>query len=176
MTKQIPLTQGKVALVDDADFEDVSRFNWHAHKGRKGNWYARRAILKIEEPDPKKRRNRISLHRHLLGNVDGEIDHKNRDGLDNRRTNLRVATRELNAINTGAYATKRGTTYRGVQYCHSRSNLTRRWIVRFESKGRKFFLGYHATAEDAAHAYDAKARELFGEFAYLNFPDQGATV
>lgn len=91
--KLIPLTQGKFATVDEDDFERVNQFKWYACFQR-GRWYALRMIRTGEYRKP------TSMHGFILGSKGGrEIDHKSRNGLDNRRQNLRFATRSLNNAN-----------------------------------------------------------------------------
>ena len=95
MSRKIPLTRGKVALVDDADYEWLSQWNWYAHCAGK-NWYAARKRQHADGPGP----NLIWMHRAILGVSSSlQADHISGDGLDNRRINLRLATYTLNARN-----------------------------------------------------------------------------
>jgi len=99
-----------------------------------------------------------------------QIDHRNRDSLDDRWSNLRAATRSQNQGNRGLIrGVQRQTTsgYKGV-YC-SKQQLRKRWIAQIRSK----YIGCFFTAEEAARAYDIEARKLYGEFAALNFPREG---
>lgn len=150
--KQIPLTRGQFALVDDADFEMLSQWRWTATPSQHG-WRAyRRSNGKT-----------LYMHVQIMGFPKSEVDHRNRNGLDNRRDNLRLATRQQQAANSDW---KRPHNYRGI---FPKQN---RWIARitFESKGH--YLGCFRTAIDAAKAYDQAALKFFGEFAVLNFPKQ----
>jgi hypothetical protein len=165
--REIPLTQGKTALVDDADYDDVARFKWMAHKGRGKTWYARRAVH-VSERERLNGRRWISMHRYLLSHVptkSTEIDHKNRDGLDNQRTNLRVGNRSLNQVNSGP-SSRNKLGLKGVS-----QNRQGRPYAQIGHGATRLFLGRFGTPEEAARAYDLKARELYGEFAYLNFPE-----
>jgi hypothetical protein len=166
--KEIPLTQGKVALVDDSDYERVSVLMWRAQWDGH-NWYARHG---------KPRRGPVGLvfmHRFILGLTSGDqdVDHINGNGLDNRRNNLRIATQKQNSRNRRIPITNR-TGFKGVQvnrYC-KRTQMP--YLATIKVNGKRIWMGPFATAEEAAHAYDAKARELFGEFARCNFSEVAA--
>jgi AP2 domain. len=164
--REILLTNNKIALVDDGDFETLSRFKWTAYKKR-STWYAHRTVH-ASERELLGGRKSISMHRFLLSHLPTkgiEIDHKNRNGLDNQRENLRVATRSLNQMNCGPYKGNK-SGYKGVSW-----RQKGRVIAQIYINTRRVYLGRFDTPEQAARAYDAKAKELFGEFAYLNFPE-----
>jgi hypothetical protein len=146
--KKIKLTQNKFAVVDDADFELVSKFKWCAHKeGHK--FYAVTNIGKIQ----------IRMHQVVLGRG---VDHKNDDGLDNRRENLRICNQSQNNANRRKF---NGTSkFKGVYYHRARN----KWQAGIKFEGRYFYLGIFEKEKDAANAYNEKARELFGEFAKMN--------
>lgn len=153
--KAIKLTRAKVAIVDDEDFPVVSRFRWFAHfNGRK--WYAMRETAGQV----------IRMHRLILGaDCDGKfVDHRNGDGLDNRRSNLRAATKSQNAVNRGARSnSKHGLV--GISFDKRR----KKWEAAVSPSGKKIHLGRFATKEEAARAYDSAALHHYGEFARLNF-------
>lgn len=157
----IPLTQGKVAIVDLEDYDRLSQFKWHAFKGRSG-WYARRGLND---------RTWEWMHRFLAGAVKGQkVDHQNGDGLDNRRDNLRFTTNTLNNANRSR-SKRTAFPYKGVRIIsRAKPTTPRPWGAYIRNEGKKIYLGTYRTAEDAARAYDEKARELFGEFACVNFP------
>lgn len=156
MTKSIPLTQGKVALVDDQDYERVSAFKWHFIKG----YAARNGRVEA-------RRKYIYMHREILDVPDGiEVDHRNRNGVDNRRCNLRIATSSQNKMNEGKRKDN-ASGYRGV-YLHHASG---KWVAGIQVNKRRFHLGYFDSAEQAARAYDRAAYDLCGDFAATNFQD-----
>lgn len=150
--KYINLTQGKQAIIDDEDFERVNQYKWYAYKVKKSlTFYARRSS----------RGHTIHLHRFILNIIDNKIrlDHKNRNGLDNRKENLRIADQSQNMIN---YVRKNKTGYRGVS---QRGNT---YFANLEIKGKDIFLGNFKTAQEAALAYNRGAIKHFGEFAILN--------
>lgn len=161
--KEIPLTKGKVAIVDDEDFDRVSAFKWQACESEKGGWYACRTAYNTITNRPM-----VYLHRFILGSPKSHVDHRNRNGLDNRRKNLRIASRSQNQANV---TLRRDNTlgYKGV--------VLRRggWGAQIRHQGSRQWLGVHPTKETAARAYDTKALELFGEFACLNFPVKETT-
>lgn len=153
--KKIPLTQGLYALVDDEDFEMLNQHNWSATRNKKV-WYAMR-----KQGTPTGRRS-IKMHQMLFpGAV--EIDHKNRDGLDNRRCNLRPATGSQNMANRGMM--KNNTSgYVGVSP-HRQSG---KWRAVIRCLGRYESLGLFYDPKEAAKVYNERAKKLFGTFAHLN--------
>lgn len=151
--KTIPLAHGKVALVDDEDFERVNQFKWYADKPRY-IWYAVR----------REGRTKIKLHQFIFPGYK-LIDHKNRDGLDCRKENLRPATNSQNAANMRIHQGA-SSCFRGVSW-HSPLKL---WRTQICYEKIRLHLGYYEFEEDAAHVYDYAARIYFGEFARINFP------
>lgn len=163
MTKYIPLQgklgQGKFAIVDDEDYEFLTQWNWSFYGG-----YAARTTT-IKDVGYK----RIMMHHYLLPPKDGFLpDHKNRNRLDNQRHNLRYATFQQNISNKGARS-KSG--YKGVTI-HPTKSQGNRYHASLFSRGVRYWLGVFDNPEDAARAYDRKAQEVFGEFAYLNLPEE----
>lgn len=160
---KIPLSQGKVALVDDEDAH-FAEHRWYAHRGTTGGWYAKRTA-----PDGSK----LLLHREVLG-VTGkkiEVDHTNGDGLDCRRGNLRCATSTQNKHNRGK---NRNNTsgFKGVSFDrHRQSRGLPPWQAKITIAYRTVFLGFYLTPETAAMAYDARARAEHGAFARPNFQE-----
>lgn len=158
--KKIPLTKGKFAIVDDEDFEHLNQFKWYASKSVSGNFYAVRGAVVDGKLCG------FLLHRAILSPPTGfEIDHKNRDGLDNRKSNLRIATRQQNMCNKPSQGVIK---FKGVSITHAKYGNFR---VQIRINGVKTYLGSYKTPEEAALVYDLKAREVHGEFAYLNFPE-----
>jgi hypothetical protein len=96
------------------------------------------------------------------------VDHINGNGLDNRKENLRVVTVVENARNSRGKVRSRKSQYKGVSFCIGRKSP---WRATIEAGGHgQKHLGYFSTEEEAARAYDQAAAEVFGEFAFLNFP------
>lgn len=156
--KQITLTQGLTALVDDEDYELVSKHKWHAHFSR-GSWYARRSF-KI--PGTRKT-GKEYLHRLLMGDTQALVDHVNGNGLDNRRGNLRHATGKQNQGN--AKLRKDNTSgVKGAYRSAYQSRTCSSWRVKCAQK----YVGTFARLEDAAVAYDCAAIAQFGDRARTN--------
>lgn len=152
---RVPLSQGKFALVDEGDAVAARSHRWRATK-RKKTYYAIRSFRRADGT-----RGTVFLHTFLAGFR--QTDHRNGNGLDNRRANLREASTAQNAANQGI---KRSNTsgFKGV-------SLERgRWRAQIRILGKKVNLGRYQTPELAARAYDKAAREYHGEFATLNFP------
>lgn len=151
----IPLTRGKIAVIDATDLPLVEGKNWSAHR-RRNTWYAAR---NEKRADGKWRL--LLLHRHLMGASDGQqVDHKNGDGLDCRRSeNLRMATPTLNAANTKT----RSDNTSGIKGVHLRRD-TGRWSARIRAHGVVHFLGCFDSAAEAQAAYAAACRRIHGEF------------
>lgn len=163
--KTIPLTQGKVALVDDEDYEALAAHKWCAHKNRSGRFYATRS-----KPRGTGVRGVIRMHAVVARTPAGmDTDHVDGDSLNNRRENLRVCTRAENMANRGK--NKNNTSgFKGVfRFAQNRKSP---WVAQIQKGGQSTYLGYFPTAEAAARAYDEAARSLHGEFAVLNFPPE----
>jgi hypothetical protein len=160
--REIPLTQGKIAQVDDEDFERLSQWKWQASVLTGGLCYARRGESRggVER--------KIYMHHEVLGVPSStEVDHANGNGVDNRKDNLRLGTHAQNLRNTGL-RTNNTSGYKGVHYDSARG----KWKAEICVRGKGHHLGRFPTAEEAARAYDAAARAHSGEFAWLNFPDE----
>lgn len=152
----VTLSGGHEAVIDAADAPAVARHNWSAFDRGRGRVYARR----YEVIDGKSKC--VMLHRFILAPAAGaDVDHINGDTLDNRRSNLREATRSENLRNGRA---KSG--YKGVS--RLKFETPRPWQARIYVDGRNHHLGTFATQEEAALAYNQAAAEAYGEFARLN--------
>lgn len=165
MVKEIELTQGKVALVDDADFEWLSQFRWHVCKSKVSNtFYAARWTLRVDGV-----RSYVLMHRLIIeASSTEQTDHKDGNGLNNTRENLRSCSNTENQQNKPMQLNNT-SGYKGV----SMHKHTRRWRASISHEGRHKHIGYFDTPEDAAVAYDKTALELYGNFARLNFPQEG---
>lgn len=146
--KLIQLTQKRFAKVDNEDFERLKSINWSVSHGYAFNYYKGR------------------MHRYIMNCPEGlVVDHINHDKLDNRKSNLRICTQDENMLNSKP---KIGTSiYKGVYF----SNKSQKWVSDIVRNGKKKRIGTFDTEEEAGMAYDRKALELHGEFAYLNFPE-----
>jgi len=153
--KEIPLTQGQIALVDDEDYEKLSKYKWYAHMSH-GHYYAIRNIY-----TQNRKRSAVKMHRQIMGNIPNvQYDHTDGNGLNNCKNNLRRCTHGQNVMNSRKRANV-SSAYKGVykiQGCN-------RWAA----QANKQYLGLFASEVEAAKAYDKKAKEVFGEFARLNF-------
>ena len=154
--KTIPLTRGYTAIVDDDDYEELSQYNWQVTG--KNIKYARRCG---RVSDGELQNKSIFMHRQIMKpQNDMAVDHINFNGLDNRRSNLRVCT---NQENTRHSRVQKKRHYKGVSKLKDGN-----WMAIIIVNGKSIYLGYFPTEEDAALAYNKKAIELFGEFACIN--------
>ena len=152
--KEIPLTKGLVALVDDEDYARLSQFKWYAQTNKRINYAVRRGAR------ANGRTPMIWMHREILSAAGLDVDHRDGDGLNNRRANLRLATRRQNIC---ARRPNLGHTYRGVWRAGDRFRAA------IKVRGITHHLGTFASETEAARAYDAVAAAVFGAFARLNF-------
>jgi len=157
--KLIELTRGYSTMIDDADFEMVSKSKWYYG----GRGYAVRSHGKGHE------RVTLMLHRLLLGLVPGDerqADHVNGDKLDNRRINLRVCTQAENLRNCGL----RADNISGLKGVFFKKDKIYKnpWVAQIRKGGKQHHIGVFATKEEAALAYDTAAKKLHGTFARLN--------
>lgn len=160
--KLVPLSRGLSALVDDEDFEVVARWKWYAIENRSnGVFYAAR-----QQRGADGKQHTIRMHRFLLGASDEiEVDHENRDTLNNCRYNLRIATREQNMHNQGMRRTNT-SGFTGVTYSKGRPK-SKPWMACIRIHGKTKTLGRYETKEEAAKIYRETARLLRGEFCPL---------
>lgn len=157
--KQIPLTKGLFALVDDEDYEELSKLKWYTVKIRKTH-YAKHTL-----PRNEKTRKYLFMHRVIMNITDSKtfVDHINGNGLDNTKKNLRIATHSQNLCNRGVQ--KNSTSgFTGVILDKRRN----KYFARIKVNRRTFHLGYFDTPEAGARAYNEAAIKYHGEFAKLN--------
>jgi hypothetical protein len=168
VSKSIELTQNKVTVVDDEYYEELSKFKWYAAEIKPSCFYT---IRNYRSEDGK--RHSLRLHRVVWEIKNGripvgvQIDHINHDTLDNRLENLRLCNTSENQANQRK-ASNKLSKFKGVTWYKARN----KWGVRICCHRKLLYLGLFESEIAAAKAYDEKARELFGEFANLNFPEQ----
>ncbi len=160
--RKIPLTQGKYAIVDPEDYEELAKYNWFAIRSPRGFYAARsagtnrRGLSQIT----------VRMHSVILKPPEGKfVDHINHNGLDNRKRNLRICTMQQNTWNKRKKRGNCTSQYKGVTW-HKR---TGKWQARIYCNGKAILIGFFDDEKAAARSYDAKAKELFGEFAAPNF-------
>jgi len=161
--KKIPLTQGKFAIVDDEDFDCLNQWKWQATFDGY-NWYAVRAV----KYDGK--RTSQMMHRQILGlaaDDKRQVDHCNRNGLDNRQENIRICNSSQNQHNGKKNKHGLSSQYKGVSW----HKQVQKWTAQLVVFGKHLYLGCFNNEVDAAKVYDKAAVEHFGEFARVNFPN-----
>lgn len=164
--KEIVLSQGKIAIVDDEDFGFLNRFTWCVR-----HCVDRDYAVTAKNFDGKY--HATFLHRMIMNAPSHMVvDHVNGNPLDNRKENLRICSQLENSRNRQA---NKGQKYKGVALINikgvKRPKTNRRFFASIFYQGKSVRIGYFETENEAAKAYDEKARKLFGEFANLNFPE-----
>ena len=160
--KRIPLTRSQFALVDDADFDWLMQWKWHAM------WEPCTQQFRVSRNQwSKKKQQSIYLHRQIMGFPrDRYIDHINGNALDNRRSNLRICIAVENQRNQKrSFKNSSGFKGKGVDRHQGK------WRARITVDYRDQYLGSFSSPIDAALTYDKAALEFFGQFARLNFPN-----
>jgi len=153
--QKIELSQGKFALVDDDDYDELKKYNWHVANG-----YAVRNA-KVSKGKQKSQR----MHR-LITNcpADMNVDHINHDKLDNRKDNLRICSTAENLRNQQMQSVAKTSRFKGVYF----NKNTNKWMAQIQSDDKRKYLGLFENEIDAAIAYNNAAIAMFGEFALIN--------
>ena len=151
-------SKNRFILIDDEDYPLVSLFKWCIVK-RKNLYYATSFCY---NPEDKKSKG-FYLHRFIMKEPEGDIDHKNDNGLDCRKNNLRICTRQQNVSNSKKWA-KATSVYKGVYWNSQHNN----WKAALKVNGKTVFCRTFKKEEDAARAYNKSAIKYLGEFAQLN--------
>ena len=149
---------GLFAVVDDGDYDLVSQYRWNPYWSKKAKtFYATASIKKNDKWVT------MMMHRLILKPDNSEsVDHRNHNGLINTRSNIRVVTHQQNMMNRQSQIGS--SRYKGVSWY----KVYKKWIAYIKINGKLKYLGYYYNETDAALAYNEKAKELFGEYAYPN--------
>ncbi len=157
--KIVKLTSGEDCFVDDGDFPLLAKFSWMSYRPRR-NYYPY-AVTRINKTI-------VSMHRMIMGEPDCQIDHKDGNGLNNQKYNLRECSAGQNRANITKYRSSHGvpcsSKYKGVTF-RKDNGL---WRARIRKNKELINLGHFNCEIDAAKAYNEAAKNLFGEFARLN--------
>ena len=157
--KEMQLTQGKVALIDDEDFERLNQFNWYAHRSG-NNWYAVRSSSRING-----KQTTIIMHREIMNTLlDMQVDHKNGNSLDNQKSNIRTCTHQQNQFNKINPQKNNKLGIKGVRWYEK----TKKFHARIGINGKYIHLGYYNVLGDADSAYRIAEEKYFCEFARCN--------
>ena len=159
--KQIPLPSGRLALVDDDDYKELSRWKWRTIYSSTRKPYAGRIGALVGEPSY------VMMHRLIMNAPKGmEVDHLNYDGLDNRKSNLEVVTKSMNRQRSRCRP--HSSRFKGVSRS-PKSNKKHPWTAKTKLNRKYVHIGCFFTEEDAARAYDKTVLRLFGPGARTNF-------
>jgi hypothetical protein len=157
--KEIPLTKGKVALVDDDVFEFLNQWKWFYSKGPED-----RTGYAIRFDKNGKHNKSISMHRVIMNTPPNlEVDHRDRDGCNNQRLNMRNCSHFQNVRNRSIQKDN-SSGYKGVSW----DKKCKKWRVQIRIDGRKVWLGLFSSIQDASRIYDQAAIRFHGEFANIN--------
>jgi hypothetical protein len=156
---EIKISKGNTVIVDFENYDELSLYKWYSVKGKNGNWYSARDIFENGK------RKVILMHRHIIGAKHGEVvDHKNCNGLDNRKQNLRTATYSQNNMNRRK-GNRVVSKYKGVSKVNERKGM---WRARIMIGKKEIYICKSKDEKKCALAYNKKASEIFGDFALLN--------
>ena len=156
--KKIELTNGHYAIVDDEDYEVLSKHKWYSSVCSNGVYARRNSSGKGGA-----KRGTLLMHREIL-NITGTniiIDHKDRNGLNNQKSNLRISTYSQNMANRKSWGESK---YKGVSF----HKITNKWAATINIKGKQKHIGLFETQEIAAAKYNEYAKIIHGEFANIN--------
>jgi len=167
--KKIKLTQGKFALVDDSDYEELLKYKWYYSKIIQKRKHTKDYIYELAVHKDKKGKTLFRMSRLLMGFPPKSmmVDHIDHNTLNNQKSNLRLCTNKENQMNRGKNSNT-VSPFKGIRY-YKRMN---QWLGQIQVEGKKLHLGCFKKAEDAAKAYDKAAIKYYGEFAQTNFPQQ----
>ena len=168
--KRIKLTQNQYALVDDGDYAELNQWKWQAHYNpHTKSYYTVRTTLAKNG-----KRKQIGMHRIILNAPKNmQVDHINHNTLDNRKQNLRLCTQSQNQMNQARHK-KTLSKYKGVDLAEwkYKNKVYQYWRARIQINGKPILLGLFKSEIQASRGYDKAAKELFGEFAFINFKEE----
>lgn len=163
-SKQIQLTQGKFAIVDEEDFEFINQWKWCAVRKANKYYATRKYMLSYDRATKKVKNKTVYMHRLIRSaGIGEEIDHINGDSLDNRKENLRFCTHMENLQNRPVRSIAK-SGYKGVTW----DKKVKKWFVRCTANNVNIHGGYFLDKDEAARVYNALAIKHHGEFARLN--------
>ncbi len=152
--KEIPLTQGLVALVDDEDFEYLNQWKWYTGKSKNTSY-----ALRTDRAFGTKKT--LRMHRVIMNTTENmDVDHRDRNGLNNQKSNLRNCTKQQNGMNKKEYSNT-SSKFKGVSWYPRH----KKWVAYISFKRKRIFLGYFNSEEEAAKVRDVASKEFFGEFS-----------
>lgn len=158
--RKIKLSQGKYALVDDADYEWLNQWKWHYDSSKRSSTgYA----FRNSKYQRGKLRKKVRMHSVVLGFCG--VDHINGNGLDNRRKNLRQATRTQQSYNKGVHSHKKSLGCKGVSQVKNKKGIPSYWVARITVRAKRLYLGVFKSHITASRAYIKAAKKYHGEFA-----------
>jgi hypothetical protein len=159
---ELKLSQGKIAVVDDEDFDLISSYKFKLRESKSSGFY-----VDCYFRDSNNKRKYVPMHRIIMeAEKEQNVDHKNGNGLDNRRENLRFCTDSQNAMNRTRIVGK--SSYKGIYW----NTASKGWYSRIYVNKKRINLGTYKDEVEAAKAYDKAAIKHFGEFAKTNFKDK----
>ena len=165
---RIIIADGTEVFVDDSDYAELANYVWHIKQRTNYLLYVYR-YERCDIPNRISKYRRVKMHQQIMGFPQGKTpDHKNGNPLDNQRSNLRLATQQQQAFNTHR---RNGKKHKGVTFCptvHGKYKCNVPWRARIRIDNKLISLGFFATQEAAAQAYNEAAVRYFGEFAALN--------
>lgn len=155
--RKIPLTRGFEAMVDDEDFDSLNAFCWVYLPDRNTSYGMRRIVRNGKKST-------LSMHRHILKEPNGIVDHIDGNGLNNQRSNLRVVNAKQNQWNSRKHKDNCSSPYKGVSW----NKHAKKWKASFGPSANRFCLGYCVDPKEAALLYNVAASFAYREYAKLN--------
>ena len=156
----IDIGKGLKAQVDEQDYEFLSRWKWKPQ-------FSYNSVYAVRSGMVNGKRKHFAMHRQIMGFPILDVDHKDGNGLNNRRSNLRTATDGQNQANQTIRKQAKTSRFKGV----SKRDRDKAWRAAIQINGARIYLGSFFEESEAAKAYDQAARKAWGEYAFTNFPE-----